>query len=146
MYYLHGVDAQTYRVDTVTYPPRHTDLPPPAQCPTEPITEPINEAIIPPIVPPEGKTTKRKMQISDKWRPNQKAIEIGQAEGFSAEEYKFIFEDFVTTCKAKGYKYVNFDMAFYKWLRSPITHSTITSRRRTKSSSERKPTLNQLAG
>tara|TARA_Y100000310_G_scaffold109161_1_gene107573 strand:- start:78 stop:833 length:756 start_codon:yes stop_codon:yes gene_type:complete len=90
--------------------------------------------------------TKRKKQIPEDWSPNEKAVEIAKAENFTPEETEFLFNQFRNYCMANAKLYADFDRAFYNWLRSGITKSTINSRRRNQTSSNRELTQNQIAG
>jgi hypothetical protein len=90
--------------------------------------------------------TKRKKQISEDWRMNDKAKIIGRDEGYNADEIIFIQKSFINYCMAEAKTYADFDRAFYNWLRSGITKSQINNRRRTNGSSTTKLTLNQTAG
>lgn len=92
------------------------------------------------------KIIKRKNQISDEWRMNKKAREIGEGEGYTWEEDNFIQREFINYCKANAKTYADFDRAFYNWLRSGITHQTINRRRENTSRNIERKTLNQIAG
>tara|TARA_Y100000296_G_C5167768_1_gene255639 strand:- start:1370 stop:2149 length:780 start_codon:yes stop_codon:yes gene_type:complete len=86
----------------------------------------------PPLSPPKksnGKA-KRKSSLPETWSPNAKAIEIATTEGYDHEEIKTIQADFEDHAAASGRKQLDWDRAFYTWIRSGITRSSINQRRR----------------
>ncbi len=74
-------------------------------------------------------TGTKKTQIPDDWKPNEKAKEIADDEGYSLEELNIIADNFINYAESKGATYVKWDSAFYKWIRSTYTRQDVESRR-----------------
>ena len=88
----------------------------------------------PPISPPQKtakkKNRKRKSQLPAAWEPNEKANEIATNEGYDNVEKEIILAQFIDHAKATGRSQLDWNRAFYTWIRSGITRSDIAQRRR----------------
>lgn len=92
------------------------------------------------------KRKKSQTEIPENWQPNAKALEIGFEENYSPEEIKFIAQTFIDSAHAKGTRYVEWNTAFYKWLRSGITRSDVDRKRTSKNSNGGKPGNKGIVG
>jgi len=82
------------------------------------------------------KVITRATKIPVDWQLNERAVDVGKEEGLNRDEIAWLADGFRNHAIAKGSKYIDWDRAFYNWLRSGIAKQDIARRRGRSGSSD----------